>query len=357
MMKKIVLLFYLIIATTVTGLAQARFTSNTETQTLGQIEWKHPIDVQYTVTNTGDQPLVLTDVEPDCACTVVQWTQTPIAPGDKGEISVTFDAEALGHFYKSVAIRTNAAPKPVYLYFNGEVVRTITDFTRTHPYLIGQIRIDRNDLDFPDVTRGAHPTLNVSVVNLSDHPYEPVLMHMPSYVKMEVKPSVLQKGERGQIRLTLYSERLTDVGLTQASVYLSRFAGDKVSEENEIPLSAVLLPDFSDLTETERLNAPHIQIDATELDFSHTLSRKRKAHQNIEITNTGRSPLHIIKLQVSHPAVGVRLKKNVLQSGETTRLRVSINKRNMKHLRRHLRLLMITNDPTQPKVAISIKVQ
>lgn len=335
-------------------MSQPRFTSNTERHSLGQIVWKHPVNVQYTVTNTGDRPLVLTSVEPDCACTVAQWTQAPIPPGQKGEINVTFDAEALGHFQKSIAILTNTEPHLVYLYFDGEVVQTLSDFTRSHPYLIGNIRIDRNTLEFPDAHIGDHPTLKLDIVNLSDQAYEPVLMHLPPYIGMEANPSMLQKGERGTLTLTLHSERLTDVGLTQASVYLSRFPGDKVGEENEIPLSAILLPDFSDLTENERLNAPHIQLESTKLHLLETLSKKRKAKQSVEITNTGHSPLHIIKLQVFHPAVSVQLKKSVLKPGESTRLKISVHKKRIRHIRRHLRLLMITNDPDRPKVVIDL---
>ncbi len=188
-----------------------------------QIEWKHPVTVQYSITNTGNQPLVLTDVEPDCACSVARWTKTPIAPGAKGVVDVTFDAEALGHFNKSVAIYSNAQPHLVYLKFNGEVVQEIKDFTKTHPYLIGQIRIDKNSLDFPDVQAGEKPVVHIGVVNLSDRPYEPVLMHLPPYLQTEVKPNVLQKGEKGVITVTLDSERLTDFGLTQASVYFGAF--------------------------------------------------------------------------------------------------------------------------------------
>ena len=62
----------------------------------------------------------------------------------------------------------------------------------------------------------------------------------------------------------------------------------------------------------------------------------------------------ISKLQVFHPAVGVSLKKGVLQPGESTRLRVTVEKKNIGKKRRHLRLLMITNDPVQPKVEINI---
>ena len=357
-MKRILITLYVLASVVLTAVAQARFTSNTEMYSFGQIEWKHPVTVQYTITNTGDQPLVLTEVEPDCACSVAQWTKTPIAPGAKGTVNVTFDAKALGHFQKSVAIYSNAQPNLVYLKFNGEVVQEIKDFTKTHPYLIGQIRIDKNSLDFPDIQHGEQPVIHIGVVNLSDRPYEPVLMHLPPYLQTKVEPNVLQKGEKGVITLTLNSERLTGLGLTQTSVYLSRFSGDKVGDENEIPVSAILLPDFSGMTEVEKANAPAISLSTKEVDMSAILAKKSKARQeDITITNTGRSPLQINKLQVFHPAVGVNLKKSVLQPGESTRLRVTVVKKNIGKKRRHLRLLMITNDPMQPKVEINIKAK
>lgn len=65
-------------------------------------------------------------------------------------------------------------------------------------------------------------------------------MHLPPYLQMEVKPNVLQKGEKGDYYPYIGSEKLTDLGLTQTSVYLARFAGDKVGDENEIPVSAIL---------------------------------------------------------------------------------------------------------------------
>ena len=356
-MKRTLISLYALASVALAAVAQPRFTSNTELHSFGQIEWKHPVTTQYTITNTGDQPLVLTEVEPDCACSIAQWTKTPIAPGAKGSVNVTFDAEALGHFQKSVAIYTNAQPHVVYLKFNGEVVQEIKDFTKTHPYLIGQIRIDKNSLDFPDIHHGERPVIHIGVVNLSERPYEPVLMHLPPYLEMEVKPNVLQKGERGIITLTLNSEKLTDLGLTQASVYLARFAGDKVGEENEIPVSAILLPDFSGMTATEKTNAPAVSLSTKDIDMSAVLMKKAKARQDIIVTNTGRSPLQISKLQVFHPAVGVSLKKSILQPGESTRLRVTVEKKNIGKKRRHLRLLMITNDPMQPKVEINIKAK
>lgn len=354
-MKRNLLLIITFFTLTLTAFAQPRISSNKETHNFGQIEWKRPVTVEYTITNTGNKPLVLTNVTTSCACSVANWTKTPITPGEKGTVTASFDAKALGHFEKTIGIYSNAEPTLAYLKFTGEVVQEVKDFTKTHPYTIGQIHIDRTEFDFPDSHSGEQPTITLGVVNLSDRPYEPVLMHLPPYLKMEKKPDVLLKGKKGTIKLTLDTKQLTDLGLTQASVYLARFAGDKVSEENEIPISAVLLPDFSEMTEQDKANAPAISLSATTIDFSERLAKKNKASHDIVITNTGRSPLQISKLQVFNSTVGVSLKKTLLQPGESTKLRVMMHKKNVGKKKHHLRILMITNDPAQPKVEINLK--
>lgn len=354
-MKLSLLLLITFFAVTLSAFAQPRISSNKETHNFGQIEWKRPVTVEYTITNTGHEPLVLTNVTTSCACSVASWTQAAIAPGEKGTITASFDAKALGRFEKTIGIYSNAQPSLVYLKFLGEVVQEVKDFTQTHPYFIGQLRLDRTEFYFQDIHQGEQPTITFEVVNLSDRPYEPVLMHLPPYLHMEKKPDVLLKGKKGTIKLTLDTKQLTDLGLTQASVYLARFAGDKVNEENEIPVSAVLLPDFSSMTDSDKANAPAIHLSETSLDFTPLLAKKNKASRDIVITNTGKSPLHISKLQVFNSAVGVNLKKTQLQPGERIKLRVMMQKKNVGKKKHHLRILMITNDPAQSKVEINLK--
>ena len=52
-MRRSFITLYALAATALTAVAQPRFTSNTETYDFGQIEWKHPVTVQYSITNTG----------------------------------------------------------------------------------------------------------------------------------------------------------------------------------------------------------------------------------------------------------------------------------------------------------------
>ena len=73
-----------------------------------------------------------------------------------------------------------------------------------------------------------------------------------------------------------------------------------MGDENEIPVSAILLPDFSGMSDTEKANAPVVNLSIKDIDMSTALAKKSKARQDIVITNTGRSPLQISKLQVFH---------------------------------------------------------
>ena len=178
-MKRSLLSIFFLLIVTLAAVAQPRISSNKETHNFGQIEWKRPVTVEYTITNTGNQPLVLTNVTTSCACAVADWTKEPIAPGAKGIVKASFDAKALGRFEKSVGIYSNATPNLVYLKFTGEVVQEIKDYTKTHPFAIGNIRIDRDEFAFPDVYRGQQPTMMFSIAHLYDRPYEQVLMHLP----------------------------------------------------------------------------------------------------------------------------------------------------------------------------------
>ena len=165
----------------------------------------------------------------------------------------------------------------------------------------------------------------------------------------------LQPGEAGIIRLSLDTDRLSSLGLTQTSVYLSRFMGDKVEEDNELPLSAILLPDFSRLSDEEIRQAPSIRLSAYQVDLLSALEKKKRVHADVIITNEGKSALSICKVQTFSPSVGIHLKNSIVQPGASTRLRVILTRRNMRKHNQCLRMLLITNDPVQPKVQIDIR--
>lgn len=81
-----------------------------------------PVKHQFTVKNTGTEPLVIEDVKKTCGCTVTEWTKEPIMPGETGTVTAQYNAARMGHFRKDVTIISNASNSPVKLFLEGTVV-------------------------------------------------------------------------------------------------------------------------------------------------------------------------------------------------------------------------------------------
>jgi hypothetical protein len=62
---------------------------------LGEVTYGTSHDHDFVIENTGDAPLRIHEMQPNCACAVIDFDEE-IAPGAEGKISVRFDAELMG---------------------------------------------------------------------------------------------------------------------------------------------------------------------------------------------------------------------------------------------------------------------
>ncbi len=77
----------------------------------------------FTFTNTGDKPLIISNVQPGCGCTASDWTKEPILPGKKGEVKVHYNTANLNAFKKTIDVFSNdPANGRIVLYIQGTVV-------------------------------------------------------------------------------------------------------------------------------------------------------------------------------------------------------------------------------------------
>jgi hypothetical protein len=81
----------------------------------------------FEFTNTGTADLVLTNVQASCGCTTPDWTKTPIAPGKKGVVNVTYTATGRpGPFNKTITIISNTEQIET-LTIKGDVIKEPTN--------------------------------------------------------------------------------------------------------------------------------------------------------------------------------------------------------------------------------------
>ena len=93
-----------------------------ETHKFGKVPQVTPVTNIFTFTNTGTDPIVISNVTVSCGCTTPEWSKTPVLPGKTGTIKATFNAAAAGPFNKPVTVFSNTEGGSITLYLNGEVV-------------------------------------------------------------------------------------------------------------------------------------------------------------------------------------------------------------------------------------------
>ena len=78
---------------------------------------------EFQVTNTGNQPLIISNVQPSCGCTSPHWTKEAIMPGKSGSVKATYNSAGRpGVFNKSLTVISNIG-SPKILHIKGAVIK------------------------------------------------------------------------------------------------------------------------------------------------------------------------------------------------------------------------------------------
>ncbi len=76
----------------------------------------------FTVTNTGDKPLVISNVKASCGCTTPEFKTDPIMPGKTAQIKVGYNTAINGGFNKMIEVFSNdPANSRSVIYIKGNV--------------------------------------------------------------------------------------------------------------------------------------------------------------------------------------------------------------------------------------------
>lgn len=96
------------------------------THDFGDIHQGDKVEHTYTFTNTGNQPLIITNVQVTCGCTTPKgFPRDPIAPGQTGQITVGFNSTGkIGKQNKVVTVVSNSAGSTNQVSFTTNILKT-----------------------------------------------------------------------------------------------------------------------------------------------------------------------------------------------------------------------------------------
>jgi hypothetical protein len=88
---------------------------------------------EFKITNTGDQPLIISSCKGSCGCTVPKCDTAPIAPGKTSIVTVKYDSNRVGPINKSVTINSNAVNAPAKVVRIKGEVKAVANAAPTSP--------------------------------------------------------------------------------------------------------------------------------------------------------------------------------------------------------------------------------
>lgn len=132
-MKKLFIIISTLVAFSISSFAQeaatveetqskAKIEFDSQVKDFGTIEFAGDGSHTFKFTNTGEAPLIISNVKPTCGCTVADgWPKEAILPGESGEIKIKYDTKRTGQFTKTIKVTTNTAEPEIRLTIKGVV--------------------------------------------------------------------------------------------------------------------------------------------------------------------------------------------------------------------------------------------
>ena len=241
-MKQLLTLCLLAFALTARAQAVMQFAS--DSHDFGKVAEGTMATHEFKFKNTGNQPVVIANVQASCGCTTPDWTKTPVLPGKMGVIRAMYSSAGRpGVFNKTVTVTSNAAESSKVLTIKGSVLTkdelrpTLTAAQLAQsPHLV----LDRTSHDFGKMEVGQQPIARFTVRNTGKTPLVLGALSAGCYcVGYKTTPTPIAPGQSAVVEL-LYSQR--QLGLVTDAVTI---ASNDLSGDTKLTLRATIVRDLS----------------------------------------------------------------------------------------------------------------
>ena len=311
-----------------------------------------PASVKFEFTNTGGQPITISNVKSSCGCTTPSWTKAPIPPGGTGYVEAVYDPRNRpGHFSKTVTVYSNAKNSPVTLTITGNVSEKQNPVAESYPQRVGELRIDKIYLNFGNTYNDETKTMTYKVYNPTDKDINIVIedRYKPAYTTISVEPSLLRPGEKGEITVNYDASKVNDWDYVRGYIYLT-LNGQRIYQQR-LQVSAIIKERF---TEEQKLNPPRIKFEEMSFEFD-TINEGEVIEHIFTFKNTGKSDLLIRKTRSSCGCTAVTTTNKPIKPGETGTIKATFNSTHKRN-RQVKTITVITNcpEPQYNKVVLKL---
>lgn len=255
-----------------------------------------PVSHVFGFTNRGRNPVVIERATASCGCTTPQYPRNPVAAGETGSITVTFDPMGYpGDFSKSITVVStggtgDGSRKAMdYLTITGHVTPRVRSVEEEYPHdMGGGVRFENIITTFRTIAQG-HPAATVArYANSSEKAVSLAIEPVETSGLLQVHaPETVCAGCRGDITLTY---DLSEKEAYGAIYDVLRVVVDGVPSTKTIYTAMTGVDDFSGI---DMNVAPRFFLDRQFHDFGDVRRRAIPHIFRLTASNEGSQELHI----------------------------------------------------------------
>ncbi|MCQ2349678.1 MAG: DUF1573 domain-containing protein [Paludibacteraceae bacterium] len=307
----------------------------------------------FTFVNTSSIPVSLKNVRASCGCTTPNWSKAPVAPGAKGEITVTYNTTGRpGSFSKSVTVTVGTDDETITeaLRITGKVTPRPKTPEETYPSKYGEIRAREDMVDFGSMFKNGVQERTWELFNTTGKPHIVTFQNLPSHI-IAVTPKVTVKpNEAAKVTFKYNSAKNKNYYTTtdKVAVYVDGKPAGTLS------IRATLKENFSTLTDAERQKAPICVITPKNVNMPD-VKRGAKKTVEFEIKNDGQTPMFIRAIKCEDAHMKATAVKTTVHPGKSTVVTVELDSSAFKAAHYNRKVYVITNDPLHSENTVIVE--
>lgn len=310
----------------------------------------------FTFVNTSQQAIMIKNVRASCGCTTPTYSREPIVPNGEGKITVAYSAKGRpGAFNKTVTVQlgTDTDSRTETLSIGGTVLPIAKSAEESFRHQIGDLLFREKTLNFGSMVKGAVVEKSFEVFNNSNSEQTLAFANIPAHISVFIdNDGKIASKKNALVKVIFDSEKTKNWG------YISEKIQIKINGKivGEYALNADVAEDFSKITQKELQESPVAVVNTKNLNLT-TVKIGSKRTSKIQLSNNGKSPLIIRDIKADVDYLSVKAAKNEVAAGKSITLNVSVDAAKLDVFKFHKQVQLITNDPANPIITLTIEWQ
>lgn len=298
----------------------------------------------FAFVNDGSDTVEVKRTRSSCGCTTATLVRTIIAPGDTGSLRVEFNPSYRpGVFTKHIAVYTNKGT--TQLTVTGKVRPEGETVGRLFPEKMDPLRLQSLTAVVGDVKQGRRRIASVIAYNAGSDTLRLSLKSGDSRLAAIAEPETVAPGDLFTLSCTFEAGKHDETGRVETAVDVAS-AGRRLGSLTATAQIVAAHPEKVDYQ-----SAPRLALAADRVDF--TPIGTKKTRRSVEISNTGKSELHITGTGTMDDAVKVVDAPRRLKPGKKGKITIELDPRQMADDGLlNTSVVVFTNDPLQGTVQI-----